>query len=181
MSGCVWTCLMDGLLLPRPHGKRSLRRWEPCKGESLKGGRKYEPLAHDSGRRAGIGKPHKNEVAVYQREYSQPPKLRQEGTMSGEILCVRCGCAMKRGEYKYVLPEDTKTCSFPNWKSEPIHRYPQKCSPAQIAFGPQAAPQDYRIANRPDNSDWHGVAPWFDQAAQRMQSSQPPYQEPPRA
>lgn len=32
-------------------------------------------------------------------------------------------------------------------------------------LGPQHAPQDYRIANRPDNPNWHGVAAWFDEAA----------------
>lgn len=32
-------------------------------------------------------------------------------------------------------------------------------------FGPQPAPDDYRIANRPDNPNWHGVANWFDNAA----------------
>lgn len=32
-------------------------------------------------------------------------------------------------------------------------------------FGPQAAPQDYRIANRPGNPNWHGVKAWFDEAA----------------
>lgn len=33
------------------------------------------------------------------------------------------------------------------------------------AYGSQDAPQDYRIANRPGNPNWHGVKAWFDEAA----------------
>lgn len=32
-------------------------------------------------------------------------------------------------------------------------------------FGPQPAPGDYRIANRPNNLNWRGVMAWFDDAA----------------
>ena len=32
-------------------------------------------------------------------------------------------------------------------------------------FGPQNPPHDYRIANRPGNPSWKGVADWFDKAA----------------
>ena len=33
-------------------------------------------------------------------------------------------------------------------------------------YGPQAAPDDYRIANRPGNPNWHGMGDWFDKAAE---------------
>lgn len=39
-------------------------------------------------------------------------------------------------------------------------------------FGPQEAPQDYRIANRPNNPNWRGVKAWFDEVA-----NQTPYHE----
>lgn len=44
--------------------------------------------------------------------------------------------------------------------------------PAQAEYGPQLAPSDYRIANRPDNPNWHGVAAWFDEAAQGVTAAQ---------
>jgi len=34
-------------------------------------------------------------------------------------------------------------------------------------FGPQPVENDYRIANRPDNPNWHGMAAWFDEIANR--------------
>ena len=33
------------------------------------------------------------------------------------------------------------------------------------------APNDYRIANRPENKDWRGVAAWFDEAAKNVKES----------
>jgi len=39
-----------------------------------------------------------------------------------------------------------------------------RINPAQ--FGPQPAPDDYRIANRPGNPNWKGVKDWFDKAAE---------------
>lgn len=35
----------------------------------------------------------------------------------------------------------------------------------RVDYGVQQAPDDYRIANRPNNPNWHGVAAWFDEAA----------------
>ena len=37
---------------------------------------------------------------------------------------------------------------------------------AETPLGPQPAPDDYRIANRPGNPNWKGVKDWFDKAAQ---------------
>mgnify|MGYP001617305154 FL=1 len=36
---------------------------------------------------------------------------------------------------------------------------------AAVHYGPQPAPEDYRIANRPGNPHWRGVKAWFDDAA----------------
>ena len=37
--------------------------------------------------------------------------------------------------------------------------------PERPTYGPQDAPDDYRIANRPGNPNWHGVKAWFDESA----------------
>jgi hypothetical protein len=45
---------------------------------------------------------------------------------------------------------------------------PEAVLPARPDYGPQAAPQDYRIANRPGNPNWHGVKAWFDEAVSNL-------------
>lgn len=43
-------------------------------------------------------------------------------------------------------------------------------------LGPQSAPNDYRIANRPGNPNWRGVSDWFERAAGlRWHNSRTPY------
>lgn len=44
---------------------------------------------------------------------------------------------------------------------------PEAQLPPRTEYGPQPAPSDYRIANRSDNPNWHGVGAWFDEAAAR--------------
>lgn len=44
--------------------------------------------------------------------------------------------------------------------------------PQRAGYGPQPAPSDYRIANRPDNPNWRDVAAWFDEAAQNVTAAQ---------
>lgn len=41
----------------------------------------------------------------------------------------------------------------------------------RASLGPQSAPDDYRIANRPGNPNWHGVKAWFDDAAKQLDSA----------